>query len=244
MLRCLMLFIFFLGFFISSLILLPVTWIVGKINPLKADHLSLHIVQGFLMMVGVFAGMNLTVKGIENIPEGEPALYVGNHRSFFDIVAIYPLMPDLTSFVAKQSLLKVPFIGAWLRRVKGLGLNRDNNREALKTILKGIDYLKADTSVVIFPEGTRCKEPEGNLLPFKEGSFKLAEKSKRKIVPVAITGTSKLFEDHFPLVYSSDVIVEFLPPIDTAAMSREDMKGIGERVERQIREAIRENIAS
>lgn len=53
-------------------------------------------------------------------------------------------------------------------------LNRDNIKEGMKTILKGIELIKNGSSVFIFPEGTRSKDEE--LLPFKEGSLKIAEK--------------------------------------------------------------------
>ena len=242
MLRLLAFAVFFIGFYIYSAVMLPVTYFMAKSNKEKTDRLSLNIVRGALRMVSFIAGVRLTIKGKEYISKDEPVLYVGNHRSFFDIVVLYPLLPYPATFVAKQSLLKFPVIGNWLSRVNGLALDRKNNREALKTILKGIEYLKNDTSVVIFPEGTRCKEPEGNLMEFKEGSFKLATKSKRKIVPVAITGTSQIFEDHMPFVHSSKVVLEFLPPIDTAEMSKEEMTGIGERVREQILEIIKKNI--
>ena len=94
---------------------------------------------------------------------------------------------------------------------KFIVLNRTDIKKGLQTILEGIDLIKKGTSIVIFPEGTRSKTED--LLPFKEGSLKIAEKSKCPIIPVAITNTESVFENHLPRIKKASVVIEFGTPI-------------------------------
>lgn len=114
--------------------------------------------------------------GEENVPKDEPVLYIGNHRSYFDIIITYARCPGLTGYVAKSNMEKVPLLSIWMKRLHCLFINREDVKEALKTILAGIDNIKNGISMCIFPEGTRNKTDD-LLLPFKEGSFKMAEKT-------------------------------------------------------------------
>ena len=176
----------FLGLYLLfSYLVFPVLWVYEKINKKKKDELSLRIVQwGFRTILGI-AGTEITVIGKENMPK-EAALYVGNHRSYFDILLLYVQCEGLTGFVAKDSIEKVPSLRVWMRYLYCLFLNRSDAREGLKTILTAIEYVKKGISICIFPEGTRNDGEELSMLPFKEGSFKIATKTGCPIVPVSI----------------------------------------------------------
>lgn len=107
-------------------------------------------------------------QGQERIPEG-PVLYVGNHQSYFDILVGYTTVPTLLGFVAKKEMERYILLRDWMRNVNCLFLDRTDIK-AEKTILDGIQKIKAGISVWIFPEGTRnINEDVTELLPFKEG---------------------------------------------------------------------------
>ena len=127
-----------------------------------------------------------------------PVLYVGNHRSYFDIIIGYTLAKNNTGFVAKKSMEKLPFVSVWMKFINCQFLDRENIKEGLKTVLKCIDLVKGGTSIWIFPEGTRT--PGNEMLSFKEGSFKIAEKTGCPIIPVAINNTEEIFENHMPRI--------------------------------------------
>ena len=115
----------------------------------------------------------MNVIGRENIPDDRAVLYVGNHRSYFDIVIGYTLIKGQCGFVAKKEMEKIPLLSIYMKYLHCLFLDRENIKEGLKTILVGIDKIKNGISVWIFPEGTRNKaEQETDLLDFKEGSMK------------------------------------------------------------------------
>lgn len=98
------------------------------------------------------AGVTYEVQGLENIPSDRAVLYVGNHRSYFDILVGYVTVPGLTGFVAKKEMLKIPLLRTWMQRVNCLFLDRVDIKEGLKTILEGIEKVKSGVSIWIFPE--------------------------------------------------------------------------------------------
>lgn len=176
---------------------------------------------------------------MEHIPTDQAVLYIGNHRSYFDIVLSYSRCPGLTGYISKDLLEKVPILRAWMRRVYCLFLNREDPRQGLKTILTAIEYVKSGVSIFIFPEGTRAKTDE--MLPFKEGSFKVATKTGCPIIPVAFTNTSAIFEDHVPFIRKARVVITYGEPILPSELAPEQKKHIGAYVQGIIADMLKEN---
>ena len=231
----------FLGIYLLlSYLVFPVLWIYEKINKKKKDELSLRIVQwGFRTILNI-AGTEITVIGKENMPK-EAALYVGNHRSFFDILIAYVQCENLTGFVSKDSMNKVPSFRIWMRYLYCLFLDRKDIKQGMKTILQAIDYVKQGVSIFIFPEGTRNKGEDLSMLPFKEGSFKIALKTGCPIVPVSINNTAEIFENHLPRIKKTHVILEYGTPIYPKEFDREEQKHIGAPCQQIIEDTIRKN---
>ena len=166
---------------------------------------------------------------LENIPADSSVVYMCNHNSFFDVLITYVKIPYVFGFVSKKEVGKVPILHMWMRYVNCLFLDRNNIREGLKTILTGIDMVKNGTSLFIFPEGTRSKD--GNMIPFKEGAMKLATKSKAPVIPIAMRGTSDIFESHLPFIKGSKVTMVVGKPIYIDELSPEDKKHSGAYVQ-------------
>ena len=219
-------------FLVTYLVLgIPVLWVLNMLGKkeqwkYKSDLVALRMVQWAFKVMLFIAGTKQIVIGEENVPKDQPVLYIPNHRSFFDILLIYSKVPGLTGFVSKDSMLKAPLLNRWMTKLYCLFLNRENPREGLKTILQGIEQINQGISMCIFPEGTRNKVG-AELLPFKEGSFKMAEKTGCLIIPVALSNTAEVFENHLPWVKSCKVVVEYGTPIDPKTLSREEKKHLG-----------------
>lgn len=227
--RTILSFGFIFLFLLFGYIPLGIFWIYRKFNEQKADLYQLRLIQGVFKIIWKLAGIKVTVIGEENIPKDEAVLYVGNHRSMADIVVTYALCPNLTGFVAKDVVEKVPALRAWMRRLHCEFLNRDDLKQGMKVILSCIDKVKRGISIFIFPEGTRNKNKEDStdILTFKDGSFKIAQKTGCKIVPVAITGSNAIFEDHVPFIKSAKVIVEYGKPVTFKELEPEHQKHMG-----------------
>ena len=187
MIRTILVLLFLLCFFIISIPLYLIEAIIGHFDIHKKERSSFVIVTTALKIIIWLSGIHLIVKGQKKVPKDQAVLYVSNHRSYFDIVTLYPLTNNTTGFVAKKERERIPFIRRWMRYMNCQFLDRENIKEGLKTILNCIATVKGGCSVCIFPEGTRT--PGDDMLEFKEGSFKIAEKSGCLIIPVAITNT-------------------------------------------------------
>ena len=236
MIRLIGVFLFLVVYFIISLPIQLDELIIQKFNMDIRNKSSLSFVQWGLKCVMFISGVKLEVTGYENIPKDTPVLFVGNHNSFYDIIVTYPLMERPTGFVAKKEIKKVPFLSWWMYFVNCIFLDRSDPRAGLKSVLDAAGLIKKGISVFLFPEGTRSKD--GNMLEFKDGGFKIATKSKCPIVPVGITGSADVFENHFPLIKSAKVTVTFAEPIYTADLSREETKGLSARVKGEIQNII------
>ena len=242
MIRLLVIALFLIVFFIFSIPLYLIEWLIGKVNPHARDISSLRIVQGAFKIILFLSGCKLTVIGEEYVPKDEAVLYIGNHRSFFDVVITYARCPGLTGYLAKKEIEKVPFLSTWMRYLYCLFLDRKDIKQGLKTILTAIDHVKQGISIFIFPEGTRSTgADQAELLPFHEGSFKVATKTDCLIVPVAITNTSQILEDHFPFIKSTQVTLEYGKPFRPSELSKEDRKVIGSYTRDIIQKMVQKN---
>ena len=230
------------GYLILSIPLLLAEWIVGKINPRAKDISSLRIIQAVFRLILKMAGVTVTVIGQENVPKDTPVLYIGNHRSYFDILLTYVRCPDLTGYVAKAEMEKIPLLSNWMRYLHCLFLDRKDIKKGLKTILTGVEKMKSGISICIFPEGTRNRsESELDLLPFHEGSFKLATRSGCPIVPIALNNTASIFEKQSPLVRKAHVVIEYCRPVYPDQLDKEDKKRLGQYCQNIIRETLEKN---
>ncbi len=241
MLRTLLCIIFVVLFLIIMLPVSLITWIIGKKNPELQDHINMLTVRWAFRVILFLAGTKLTVIGEEKIPKDRAVLFVGNHRGFFDIVATYSRVVRPMGFVAKIELKKVPLLNIQMSNIHCAFLDRKDLKQGLQTILSCIQKVKDGISICIFPEGTRNTGEEGTLLPFHEGSLKIADKAKCPIVPFAITNSQAVFEAHLPAIKSAHVILEYCDPIDTASLSKEEKKGLRARLESTILEKLQEH---
>lgn len=239
MIRFLLVVIALFGFLAASIPLVAGEYLIRKFNPKRQQEHSLRIVQAMFRMIFRLTGSTLVVKGQERVPEGA-VLYVGNHRSYFDIVVGYSVVPNLAGFVAKKEMTRYPVLVNWMELVNCLFLNRKDIKEGLKTILEGIEKVKQGISLWIFPEGTRNENEDLlELMPFKEGSLKIAEKSGCPVVPVAITGTADIFENHIPFMRPSQVTIEFGEPIYLKELPKELKKCSGAYTRERIIEMLK-----
>jgi len=221
-------------FLLQSLIALVILQVIGFFLPEKKLQMVFRYVQFFFRLTWKLTGCPLTISGLENIPDDRAVLFVGNHRSYLDIVAVGCAVPHPIAFVAKDRMEKVPLIRLWMKQIHCLFLNREDIRQGLQVILAAIEEIKNGLSIFIFPEGTRNRG-EDALLPFHAGSFKIALKPGAPVVPVVINGTEDLLEPHFPRFVPHPVSVTFLTPILTEGIDRQTAKDVPARTEETIR---------
>lgn len=196
-----------------------------KKNPEKAWKKSRKYVSGFFRLELKLSGCHVEVRGKENIPANVPVLFVGNHRSYFDILIYHESIGTPVGFIAKKEMRKIPLLPLYMDDIGCLFLDRNDIRQGMEIIKQGAEFMNMGHSMILFPEGTRNQTE--NLLPFKEGGYKMAEKSKSPIVPVAISGSDLLLEsapkNH---IRSHNVIIEFGKPFYPSELSPKERKAV------------------
>lgn len=239
MIRVALVAIYLTLYFIIFLPLMLIEFLLRKFNLHASVTSSQAFVRFHFKIVLFLAGTKVTVKGLENIPRDTPVLFVSNHRSLADIPVAYTTLPVNAGFIAKKEMENIPGLSWWMRLLNCQFIDRENVKEGLKTILKGIELIKNGYSIFIAPEGTRSKTED--MLPFKEGSLKMAEKTGCPIVPVAFTNTDAVFEKQFPRVKRAHVIIEYCTPVNLNDLEKEQRRHLGAYVQEIIREKLEQN---
>ena len=172
------------------------------------------LIKGFLKIAFPILRVKVNAKGLEKIPTDQPFLLVSNHISELDPAIIYYAVPDSRlAFIAKKEVRELyPFVYKALHKLGGLPIDRENNREAVKTIVNATKLIKEKTnSVAVFPEG--YVSVSGELLPIRNGALKMATKSQAKIVVCTLWGTKGIGKRL--VKKKSEVYFDVLDVIDT-----------------------------
>ncbi|MDY2945322.1 MAG: lysophospholipid acyltransferase family protein [Lachnospiraceae bacterium] len=222
-------------YFVVSLPVELIYCIIRAFSRKKADRFIFNWIKAGFHMVNFFCGNKLTVIGLDRIPRDRPVVFIANHRSIFDVMTSYSVLPDPTGVLAKDSLGKIPLFGLMMKQIYCLFLDRSSLEDGLRVITQAIDYVKSGINYMVFPEGTRNKE-EGTLLPFHAGSFKIATRTGAPIIPLTIVNTGDIFDSHIPEVHPAHVIIDFGEPIETKTIKASERKLLPEKVRDIIQE--------
>ncbi len=189
--------VFFLGLVLLQIGLMFLAFAFANPNspPEKGAKFYRFIVKYTLPLIIWIAKVKINLTGIDpdDVPKDRKMLFVCNHQHDFDPAVLYSVFPDNEiGFIGKKDIItKLPFIAKIMRLLYGLFIDRESDRVAAKTIIEAIHILKEDkASIGLFPEGYTSKQCE--LLPFRNGSFKIALKAKVPIVVCVINNTRQI----------------------------------------------------
>jgi 1-acyl-sn-glycerol-3-phosphate acyltransferase len=174
------------------------------------------------------SGIRVRVEGLEHVHPGEATIYCVNHQSAMDIPVLFVNLPVQFRFVAKHSLFKLPFMGSHLRRSGHIPVDRDHPQQAMKSMKKVAQEIREGKSVLLFPEGHRSRN--GQLLPFKAGSFYIAILAGVPIVPITINGTPYVLKPDTYHVRAGQTEMIVHPPIITAGLTLHDVGVLSHKV--------------
>lgn len=174
-------------------------------------------------------GVRVRVIGLERLGHG-PYMFTPNHQSHFDIAAVLGYLPGNNRFAAKKEMFSQPVLGAVLRTMGMIPIDRDNPLEAIQLL----NQLTVDAfSTVIFPEGTRSRD--GQLLPFKKGPFVAAIHLGIPVVPVVCKGTREVMpKGKYLSIVPGEVELVVLEPIPTKEMTYDDRDRLRDLVRSRI----------
>ena len=166
------------------------------------------------------AGVRVVLHGEERMRTGEPRVFVCNHVSWFDVLALAASLPHY-SFVAKSEIFRVPIFGRGAIAVGTIPIERENRKAAFESYRVAADRIREGASVVVYPEGTRGREYA--LRPFKKGPFVLAVAAGVPVVPTVVHGSIEVLpRGKFWLRRGRTIDVHFLEPVNAAGLQYDD----------------------
>ncbi|WP_305044411.1 lysophospholipid acyltransferase family protein [Geoalkalibacter sp.] len=221
--------LFFLaGFFPWTLFVLLAGLPLSLLGPDTLHHWAHLWARGSLWL----AGVKVRCAGAEHLRPGAAVVYMPNHQSNFDILALLACIRPPFRWLAKKELFAIPLFGTAMRRAGCIAVDRADHQSAMASMDEAARRIRAGEAVMIFPEGTRSLN--GRLQPFKKGGFVTAIKAQAPIVPIAITGSGSILPKHARCLRPGTIAVTVLPPIDTRAMSLDDRDLLMERVRQNL----------
>jgi 1-acyl-sn-glycerol-3-phosphate acyltransferase len=196
----------------------------------RAPELITRMMRGFARYTLKIAGAKIECEGEENIPE-EAALFVCNHQGDFDVAVAILCLGETRAIIAKKEVKILLSVAWYMKKFGCLFMDRKDARQSLDCINKAQKLLENGRGVVIFPEGTRSKSDR--MGEFKPGALRCAVKAGAPIVPVAISGSYKVFEEHRKLTPAT-IKVSILPPVPTKDVGRGATSELAKDIERSI----------
>jgi 1-acyl-sn-glycerol-3-phosphate acyltransferase len=184
------------------------------------------------------AGVRLEVHGRENIPSDRAAVFMPNHQGNCDPPAVISILPQVRA-IAKQEFFRVPILGRAIRLCGFIPVDRKNRERAIEAIEAGIKALEAGHSFMVFPEGTRSSD--GRLQPLKKGVFVMALQAGAPIVPISVSGSSKIMRKGKFVVHPGLVRITIHETVPTEGRTLDDRDEIMERVRKAIASGLAED---
>ena len=200
-----------------------------KVMPEEDSKFYRGMTQVYIEAIKRVLGLKIETEGLEKTPTDTRFLLVCNHISDMDPVVLFHCFYKSTmAFISKRENDQRPLVGQIQRKILCQPINRENDREALKTILRCIQLIKEDkVSIGVFPEGYTSLD--GKLRHFRNGVFKIAQKANVPVVVCTVRGTRESMESIFKLKggYVKLKLLEVIPAEEVKEMNTTDL---GERV--------------
>lgn len=190
-------------------VLLPPLWIVVRTR--RRPDAARRWLRRFARVLAAASLSRVTASGIEHLRGLGPAVFVANHASFADVVAVLATLPASPRFAAKSRLATYPVLRTLIRRCGYLRIEKDAQSRRMEGADEVRATLAAGESMFVFPEGRFVRAP--GLLPFRLGAFRAAADAERPVAPVALTGTRRLFPAGTLLLRPGPVRVVVGPPL-------------------------------
>ncbi len=194
---------------------------------------QIKVARAWARSLLLFAGVRVSVEGLEKIDPNAGYVFVSNHLSYMDTPVVLSNIPVQFRFLAKQGLFQIPLLGTHLARAGHIPVPREDPRAAVKSLSRAAEIIrKHGISVLIFPEGGRSDD--GELHPFKEGAAYIAIKAGVPVVPVAIIGTREVMAMGSATIRRGRVRLRIGDPIPAADLALRDRHALTEQVRERI----------
>ena len=207
---------------LATAVLTSIASLAGLVRPGAVQALSRVWSRLLLRLFRV----DVLTQGQEHMPWG-PAVYAANHSSSLDILVVLAHLPADVRIIYKRSLSLVPLLG-WSIAVGGhIPIDRSNPFRARRSLRNAAERIRAGTSVLVFPEGTRS--PDGSVRHFKRGSFSLALEAGVPVVPVSLVGVKLLVPRGLTSLRPGRITLRVHPAIPVSGRSKDEAEALAEK---------------
>ena len=188
--------------------------------------------HGGVRLALALTGIRFRVAGGENLPVKRAAVYCSNHQSNVDPPVLYEALHPRMHILYKREIDGIPILARAFRIAGFIPVDRRNKEAAMRSIDAGAAAIRAGSSFLIFPEGTRSRTDA--LLPFKKGGFIMAIKAGAPVVPVAVQGGRDAMRRGSWIIRPVTVSVRVGRPVETAGTPLDDRDRVIAKVRREI----------
>jgi 1-acyl-sn-glycerol-3-phosphate acyltransferase len=193
----------------------------------RSGESVIWVARNWVRWILVTCGVRVEASGLEHHDPARTYVVMANHQSVWDTAAIVATLPSSFRFVAKRELTWIPFFGWALAAGGHVIIDRSNREASVRSLERAAARVRNGKTVVIFPEGTR--QPAGTIGEFKSGGFHLALAAQVPILPVSVSGSSRITPPHSLRIESGRIQVHYGEPIPTEGLGLDDRQQLKER---------------
>jgi 1-acyl-sn-glycerol-3-phosphate acyltransferase len=204
---------------------------------------TIYVPVRFFVRLGLkLVGVRVEVEGIERLNPNQAYIFTPNHQSLIEVPLFVTYLGRNPAYLAKKEVFKYPIFGYGIGLMGVVPVDRSNSPAAVESARQATENLRRGKSYVVYPEGTRS--PDGRLLPFKKGAFMMAIDAGVPVVPVTISGATRIMPKAQVRVYPSTVRITVHDPISTEGYSKENVAQLMEQARAKVLSALEGNPGS
>ncbi|MFM7105121.1 MAG: lysophospholipid acyltransferase family protein, partial [Flavobacteriales bacterium] len=215
-----------------GIVMILLIWDGRKVQYINARYL-------WSPLVCFVCGIHVKVSGIENIDKNNAAIYIANHSSYLDILALSRVMPTGLFYVGKKELGWIPVLGLYIWVVGHFFVDRKNHSAAMNSMRRAAKKILNGRSIIVFAEGTRSSD--GQVGKFKRGAFIIAKEGMIDIMPIAVIGAHDLLPKKSIMLKSGIVEVKFGPRISSREIQKYSETEIADFTRKKVIELMNPN---
>jgi len=229
--------IFLLAFWFAAVALVA-PLLITLVVLTKDENFIYSPVRFFIRAGLAMVGVRVKVSGLEHLDPHQTYIFTPNHQSLIEVPLFVTYLGRNPAYLGKKEIFKYPVFGYGIRLIGVVPVDRSNSPAAVESAKLATENLRRGKSYVVYPEGTRSRD--GRMLPFKKGAFMMALDAGVPVVPVTVSGATKIMPKGEVKVFPSTVRITVHEPISTVGYSRENVGELIEKTRAQIFSALDE----
>lgn len=228
--------VFLLAFWFASIALIA-PFLIAIVLITKNENLLYSPVRFFIKAGLAMVRVRVEVTGLERLVPKQTYIFTPNHQSLIEVPLWVAYLGNI-AYLGKKEVFKYPIFGYGIRLVGVVPVDRSNSPAAVESAKLATENIRRGKSYVVYPEGTRSSD--GGLLPFKKGAFMMAIDAGVPVVPITISGATRIMPKGQIKIFPSTVRVTIHEPISTAGYSKANIAELIDKTKQKVFSALDE----